>query len=162
MSSPNTADRLESPEPTTKAQRASRRLSKRRRLPVAGLLAVGASVVVNGLLFLVADAVGAFPAGVLDPGSGQPFALSTVAVPSAVGAAGATIVYAVFRRFVSDADRWFRRVAGVVLLASFLTPFSIPDAPTNTVVTLLLMHVVVAVVSVRLLTAPGATSVTDD
>lgn len=166
MSSPNTVDRLESAEPMTETQTRTkgvyRRLVKRRRLPVAGLLAVGVSVLVNGLVFLVADAVGAFPAGVLDPGSGQPFSLFTVAVPSAVGAVGATVVYAVFRRFVPDADRWFRRVAGVVLLASFLTPFSIPDAPTATVVTLLVMHVVVAVVSVAFLTADGATSETHD
>jgi hypothetical protein len=122
---------------------------------VAGLLAIGLSVVVNGVVFLVADALGAFPAAVLDPSSGQSFSLGTVALPSAVGAAGATLAYAAFRRFVPDADRWFRRVAVVVLFASFVTPFSIPDAPMATVVTLLLMHVVVAVVSVGSLTTGG-------
>lgn len=77
----------------------------------------------------------------------------TVVLASVVGALGATVVYAGFDRFVPDADRWFRIVAGVVLLASFVTPFTIPGAPLGMIATLLVMHVVVAGVSVWVFTA---------
>lgn len=122
-------------------------------LRVAGPLAIGIAVVVNSLLFVVADVLGVFPATVMDPGSGQPFALMTVAVASGAGAFGATVVYALLSRFVADADRWFRILAVVVLLVSFVTPFTIPGAPATMIATLLVMHMVVAAVSVWVFTA---------
>ena len=104
------------------------------------------------MLFLIADALGVFPPVVVDPGSGGPFVVTTVVVASAVGAFGATVAYAILDRFVTDADRWFRIVAVVVLLASFATPFTIPGAPSAMVATLIVMHVAVAGVSVWALT----------
>jgi hypothetical protein len=119
----------------------------------AGPLAIGTTGVINGLLFLITDTVGVFPSAVVDPGSGQPFTVVTVVLASVVGALGATLVYAGFDRFVPDADRRFRIVAGAVLLASFATPFTILGAPLGMIATLLVMHVVVAGVSVWVFTA---------
>ncbi|MDX1745528.1 MAG: DUF6069 family protein [Halobacteriales archaeon] len=121
----------------------------------AGPLAIGIGVAVNGALFLIAEAFGVFPADVVDPGSGRPFALTTVVIATAVGAFGATVTYAVLDRLVTDADRWFRITAGVVLLASFATPFTIPGAPPAMIGLLLVMHTVVAGVSVWLFTVRG-------
>jgi hypothetical protein len=104
------------------------------------------------MLFLIADTLGVFPPDVVDPGSGGPFVVTTVVAASAVGALGATVIYAILDRFVTDAKRWFRIVAVLVLLASFVTPFTIPGAPSVMVATLLVMHVVVAGVSVWALT----------
>ena len=131
------------------------RPSRLSRVRWAGPLAIGVAAVVNGLLFVIGDASGVIPATVLDPGSGRPFAVTTVAAASAVGAFGGTVVYVVLDRIVADADRWFRIVAGVVLVASFATPFTIPGAPAAMIGLLLVMHVVVAGVSVWALTIAG-------
>ncbi|MCA1718293.1 MAG: DUF6069 family protein [Actinobacteria bacterium] len=48
--------------------------------------------------------------------------------------------------------RNFRVLAAIVLVLSFATPFTIPGVPLAMVATLLLMHVVAAVVVVSILT----------
>lgn len=78
-----------------------------------------------------------------------------VAFLSAVGAFGATVVYWLLGRFVSDADRLFVRVAVAVLLLSFVPDVALlatdPAATPLAVVILMAMHVVVAAVAVGLL-----------
>ena len=57
----------------------------------------------------------------------------------------AALVFALLARFAPRPKRIFYIIAAVVFALMFLTPFSIPAAPTLTIVTLEFTHVVVAV-----------------
>jgi hypothetical protein len=100
---------------------------------------------VNAVLVVAAGALG------LAPGF-QALTLPPVAVLSALGAGGAAVVYGLFRRLVSAPDRTFIRVAGVVLILSFVPDVALltadPAATVPSVVLLMFMHVVVAGASV--------------
>lgn len=117
-------------------------------IPVRGVLAVALSVLANVALVFGAGALGIAPEfGALT--------VPPVAVLSAVGAAGATVVYWLLRRYVADPDRTFVRVAAVVLILSFVPDVALlavdPAATPLAVVVLMVMHAVVAVASVGLL-----------
>jgi hypothetical protein len=78
--------------------------------------------------------------------------LPPVVFLSALGAVGATVVYGLLGRDVANRDRTFLRVAGAVLVLSFVPDVALlvvdPAATVLAVVVLVLMHVVVAVASV--------------
>lgn len=116
-----------------------------RSLPARAGLAVALAVLVNAVLVVAAGALG------LAPGF-QALTLLPVAVLSALGAGGAAVVYGLFRRLVSAPDRTFIRVAGVVLILSFVPDVALltadPAATVPSVVLLMFMHVVVAGASV--------------
>ena len=120
-----------------------------------GALALVVAAVGNVLLFLVASAMGVFADGVINPGTGQPFTPVEVLLSSSIGVVGATVVYALFDRFLTNTDRWFRVVVGVVLVVSVVMPLTIPGAPTAVIATLLAMHVVVAGASIWAFTIAG-------
>ena len=87
------------------------------------------------------------------PPNFQALTLSSVLVSSVVGALGATVVFAIVGRFARRPVRLFRVIAIVVLLLSFLSPvLALPGAGLNIILTLEATHVVVAAVSVALLT----------
>lgn len=117
-------------------------------VPVRGGLAVGLAVLTNVVLVLGVDALGIAPAF-------RALTVPPVAFLSALGAGGATAVYWLLGRYVSDADRTFVRVAAGVLLLSFVPDVvllaSDPAATPLAVVILMAMHVVVAAVSVWVL-----------
>jgi len=119
-----------------------------RPLAVRGALALLAAVVVNAALVWVVGAVD------LAPGF-RALTYPPVVFLSAVGALGATAVYALLGRFVDDVDRTFTRVAAVVLVLSFVPDLGLlvgdPAATVPAVVVLMGMHVVVAVASVAAL-----------
>ena len=122
-------------------------------LPIRGVVAVVASVLVNAVIVVAVDAAG------IAPGF-QPLTIPPVAFLSAVGAVGAAGVYWLLRRRVTDPDRTFTRVAAAVLLLSFLPDvgllFADPAATVAGVVVLMVMHVVVAAASVGALVYWGA------
>jgi hypothetical protein len=117
-------------------------------VPVRGGLAVVLAVLANVVLVLGVDALGISPAF-------RALTISPVAFLSALGAGGATVVYWLLGRYVSDADRTFVRVAAGVLLLSFVPDVALlaidPAATPLAVVVLMVMHVVVAAVSVWVL-----------
>jgi hypothetical protein len=130
----------------------TRTRSHSRPLPVRAGVAVALSVLVNGLLVVLATNLGVAPGF-------RPLALPPVVVLSAAGAVGAAAVYLLLGRVVADADRWFRRVAAAVLLLS-LVPDAVllatdPAATVPGVVVLAAMHVVVAALSVWTLLSWG-------
>jgi hypothetical protein len=140
----------ESSESTTAATARSRPSLVRR-----GALAVVGSAAANALLLtlvLATDLVAPFMALSYPP----------VVFLSAVGALGATGVYALLARRSETPDRTFRRVAVAVLLLSFLPDVGLyladPAATLGVVLVLMFMHVVVAGVSVAALTGRSATS----
>ncbi len=117
-------------------------------VPVRGGLAVVLAVLANVGLVLGVDALG------IAPGF-RALTIPPVAFLSAVGAGGATVVYWLLGRYVSDANRTFVRVAAGVLLLSFVPDVALlaidPTATPLAVVVLMAMHVVVTAVSVWVL-----------
>ncbi len=125
------------------------------RLVPAGLLAALVAAAANAIVYLVAAAAGTMPQDVVVNGQG-PMTLPMVATTSVFGAVAGTAVYALVGRFARRPVRVFRVVAAVALVLSFVGPFTIPGAPAAMIATLLLMHVVAAVVVVGLLTTIAA------
>jgi hypothetical protein len=117
-------------------------------LPVRGVIAVVLAVLANVVLVLGADALDVAPAF-------RALTIPPVAFLSALGAGGATVVYWLLGRFVSDVDRTFVRVAAAALLLSFVPDVALlaidPTATPLAVVVLMAMHVIVAAVSVWVL-----------
>jgi hypothetical protein len=122
-----------------------------KRLLWAGPLAAISAAVANAVVYFVAFALGAMPRDFVVQGSG-PITLAPVVFSSLIGAAGATLVFAVLALLTRRPIRTFRVVAVVVLVLSFATPLTIPGAALPMILTLELMHVVAAVVIVGILT----------
>lgn len=126
-----------------------------RRLLWAGPVAAVGAAVANAVVFLVASGIGAIPGDVLIPNAGAPLSLGMVALSSAVPAIPAAIVFAVIGRFSRRPVRAFGVVTAVVLLLSFVTPFTVPGAPLAMILSMELMHVVAAGVIFYALTTLG-------
>jgi hypothetical protein len=129
----------------------SKRISFRRLLWV-GPLAVLASVIANVLVSITTVAlVGISP-------EFEPLYLRPVIGFTVVGVLGAVLVFALVARFSRRPVRLFRRIALVVLLLSFMPDLSLLNASpyagttVQSVIALMLMHVVAWLISVSLLT----------
>ena len=118
-------------------------------LTIRGGAAAIVAVVVNAVLVAVAQAAGIAPGFMA-------LSYPPVAFLSAVGVVGATVVYWLIAGRSADPDRVFVRVAAVVLVLSFVPDVALlfaDDAATIPgVIVLMVMHVVVAAASIRLLT----------
>lgn len=125
------------------------------RLVPVGLLAAFVAAIANAVVYLVAVAAGAMPQDIVVNGQG-PITLPVVATMSVFGAVAGTAVYALIGRFAQRPVRVFRVVAAVVLVLSFVTPFTISGAPVSMILALELMHVFAAAVIVGLLTTMAA------
>lgn len=124
-----------------------------RRTAGATCLAAAIAAVLNTLLAVGAAAVFGTPAAF------EPFAISAVVIASVVGALGAGACFAVLNRFARRPVPLFLGVTGAVLVASMYPPIALalaepppyPGTGIGPVVALMLMHVLVALVSVWLL-----------
>ena len=123
-----------------------------RRLWWASLLAGVGAAVANTLIYLIASAAGAMPQSVLVPGINQPIGPMPVILNSFVPAILAAVFLALLNRFTRRPVRIFRIVAVVVLVVSFVNPFTIPGAPLAMILVLDLMHVIAAAIIVGVLT----------
>lgn len=132
------------------ASREREKVSLRRLLWVAPAAAVAAALA-NSFVYLVSSVVGAIPEDVTVGSSGAPITLVPVIVSSVVGVLGAAAVLALLAWFSGRPARIFIIVSVVVLVLSFVTPFSISGAPVEMIVALLVMHVVAWAVAVTLL-----------
>lgn len=94
------------------------------------------------LLYFVGRILGAFSPTVLV--RGEPFSAIPVVLLSFFPVLAAALVFALLVRFTERPKRIFYVIAAVIFVVMFLTPFSVPAAPALTIVTLELMHVVVA------------------
>ncbi len=124
------------------------------KLPWVALLAALTAAVANALVYFAASGLGFIPQSVLvpTPSGEHPLTVAPVVVSSAVGAVGAAVVFAIIGLFVRRPVRLFRIVATVVLVLSFASPLTIPDAPVVMILSLEVMHVVAWAVIVGLLT----------
>ena len=118
-----------------------------------GAAAGVAAAVTNAVVYSLASLLGAMPQGVVV--DGQPVTLGAVVTSSFAPAILAAVLFALLGRFTRRPVSIFRAVAVVLLLVSFVTPFSIPGAPVSMIVALLLMHVVATAAIVGVLTVFG-------
>jgi hypothetical protein len=115
---------------------------------LAGLVAAAANVVI----YLIASAAGAIPQTVLIPGMNLPVTAVPVILNSFVPAILAGALLALLNRLARRPIRLFRIIAVVLLLLSFLNPFTIPGAPVAMILALNFMHIVAAAIIVGVLT----------
>lgn len=150
--SDNASNRASSPE--TSSSNGSEQVAYRRLLwlvPVAAVIAAAA----NAILFLVGDALGAFPDSVIIPTAGSPMTIGPMMIFSAVSTIGAAAVFALLGRFTSKTSRNFWIVSAVVFIGFIFTPFSIPDVPVPMIVALEVSHLLVAIVAMGALLGFG-------
>ncbi len=121
---------------------------------LAGLIAIVLSAGINAGLYGIARAADLIPSSVLVETSGgrEPITLAPVLLLSTLPVVGATLLYALLTRVTARPARSFWTIGIVVLVASFAMPFSIPDVPLKMALTLDLMHLVTAVVTLGTLT----------
>jgi hypothetical protein len=127
------------------------------RLVKYGLLTVLVAIAATALVRAVTLALVGAPADFIP----FPLGWGPVIASTALGAVGATVAYGVVTRVSQRPNRTFTIVAAVVLVLSFVPMLTLPpefaDAIAPVMPALLGMHVVVAVVSVGVLTrAPNA------
>lgn len=121
------------------------------RLLVAALIGIGGAVVGTVLIYLIGNALGLFPSDVfVQPG--VTLTLGAVITSTIIGTLVGAIVFALLARFTRRPITIFRIVAAVVLVLSFVTPLTIPNAPIGMILALELMHIVAAGVLVWALT----------
>ena len=128
-----------------KTNTATRRISYR-NLMLATLVAAAAALLINVLLYFLGNLFGAFPLSVQV--QGQPFSVIPVILFSFFPVVIAALVFLLLVRFTAQPKRIFYIVAAVIFALMIFTPFTIAGAPTLTIVTLELMHIVVAAASV--------------
>lgn len=120
-----------------------------RTLTVRGAVALASSLVATLLLLGAVEATDA-----VEPF--QPLSVPSVAVLTAVGAIGATVVYWAIARRSETPNRTFTRVAAGVLVLSFLPDLGLlqsdPAATVPAVLVLMAMRVAVAAICVAVLT----------
>lgn len=122
-----------------------------------GIAAGVVSAVANLIFFFVSSAAGIpFMIPVENPDVLEPLPAMVVAIASFVPAIGATILFALLGRFLSQGVRIFVIVSIVFLIASFALPFSLPAAvPVSTKIALNVMHVIAGVAIVGVLLKLG-------
>ncbi len=121
--------------------------------PLAAIIAAGANLVV----YLVAQGLlGVVLLAPAQPGAAEfvPMPATAVIIMSIIPALGATLLLAILSKVVARPIRTFWIIAAVVLLLSFITPFSLPIT-WDAIITLELMHVIAALVIVGILTTVG-------
>ena len=113
---------------------------------LAALTAAGACAAVFG----IASALGGVPddVAVTGPGGEGPLTLGTVVSAATITTTWAATVFALFARFSSEPLKRFRATALGVFVLSLATPFAISGAPASMIATLLVMHALVAAISV--------------
>lgn len=121
-----------------------------RRLLWAGPLAIVAAIIANVVLYYIAVAaigpllVPTAPEGAVSAG--------IVAVATLMGTLGGWIVFALFVRFSKRPIYWYQIVAVVMLVLSLASPLTVGIPSTAVIVTLELMHILAAVISVVVMT----------
>jgi hypothetical protein len=111
---------------------------------IKGLMAGLAAAIMNSALFYAFKNLGAINDTVqIMPG--EPLGVHNAIISSIFSSVIASIVYFVISLFARDAFRIFQRIAWIMLLISFFSPFLfIPEVPVGYAISLNIMHIVVA------------------
>jgi len=126
---------------SVKATKKTRTISLR-NLTLATLVAAASALLINVVLYFLGDIFGAFPPSVQV--QGQPFGVIPVILFSFFPVVIAALVFLLLVRFTAQPKRVFYIVAAVIFALMIFTPFTLAGAPTLTIATLELMHIVVA------------------
>lgn len=135
---------------TTATERPDRETTRGSGLPRATLIAAVLAAIANAIVYGIAKALDTLPSDVLvqTPGGQQSIGLASVIVASAFPIVLGGIVLALLARFTMTPRRNFVILASILVVLSLLSPLTIPDAPSDMIATLILMHIVAAVVGV--------------
>jgi hypothetical protein len=115
------------------------------RLALAGAVAIAAAIVANLVSYLVARAIGAIPDDLsAEAGTFGVPAIVTVCILTIIVA---TVALGLFDRFSRHPVKNFTILTAIVLFTSLQAPRGIEGAPGSMVATLLVMHVVTAIVA---------------
>ena len=111
---------------------------------IKGLMAGLAAAIMNSALFYAFKNLGAINDTVqIMPG--EPLGVHNAIISSIFSSVIASILYFVISLFARDAFRIFQRIAWIMLLLSFFSPFLfIPEVPVGYAISLNIMHIVVA------------------
>jgi hypothetical protein len=111
---------------------------------IKGLMAGLAAAIMNSALFYAFKNLGAINDTVqIMPG--EPLGVHNAIISSIISSLIASIVYFGIALFARDAFRIFQRIAWIMLLLSFFSPFLfIPEVPVGYAISLNIMHIVVA------------------
>jgi hypothetical protein len=110
----------------------------------AALFAAGGAAVVNGVLYLGGDVLGAFPETATVPRRGGPLTLAPVVALSLMAPLMGMGIYILLSRFTRRAFGLFLALAAAVLVFMAFPPFEIEGAPVLQVILLQVMHLVTA------------------
>lgn len=115
------------------------------RLLSGTVIAAVAAAIVNAVIYLIARGLDTIPREVLisGPAGDEPLGLIPVIFASIFGVLGAGVVFALCAKFSSRPVRLFQIISVVVLVLSFISPFTISGAPAKMILTLILMHIAV-------------------
>ena len=116
----------------------------------AGLMAAVASSLVNAVIYGLARMLNAIPQSIEanSPLGKGPITLGAIVSSTLLAVIAATLVFAVLRKITDRHARVFRIVALAALILSLASPFSIPDVTAGMAISLVLMHVATALVTV--------------
>lgn len=111
---------------------------------IKSVLAGLASAIMNSILFFAFKNLGAINDSVqIMPG--EPLGVHNAIISSMISSLFAGIVYFLISLIAREAFRIFQRIAWIMLLLSFFSPFLfIPDVPVGFAISLNIMHIVVA------------------
>lgn len=138
---------------------ANQSLNQRQIAPLSKLWWVGivagvVSAVGNLIFFFITSVAGiSYMIPVQNPEVLEPLPAMVVAIASFMPAIGATILFALLGRFLSQGVRIFTIISVLFLIVSFAMPFTLPAAvPMATKIALNVMHVIsgVAIIGVLL------------
>jgi hypothetical protein len=117
-----------------------------RATPIAAVLAA----VANAIVYAIAKAADTLPSDVLvdTPGGKQAIGLAAVIFATAVPIILGGAVLALLAKFTRAPRQIFLVLAVILTLLSLISPLTIPDAPADMKATLVVMHIVAAVVGV--------------
>ncbi|MEM7107475.1 MAG: DUF6069 family protein [Bacteroidota bacterium] len=102
------------------------------------------SVVINMGVYLIGKITGILSPELPVTPDGQPFSLPPLLMACVLSVLAAFLVYWLLQRFIQKAKFAFTVLSSVLLVASFVTPFSVPNISLSMAMMLNLMHVVVA------------------
>lgn len=120
-----------------------------RATPIAAVL----GAIANAIVYAIAKAADTLPSDVLvdTPGGKQAIGLAAVIFATAIPIILGGVVLALLARFTRAPRQIFLVLAAILTLLSLISPLTIPDAPGDMKATLIVMHIVAAVVGVAAL-----------
>ncbi|MFP4090007.1 MAG: DUF6069 family protein [Cyclobacteriaceae bacterium] len=127
-----------------------------KRLLWASPLAGVAAALVNAIVFYIASAAGAIPPDIIVPNANEAITVVPVMMASFMAAIAAGIILAILAVLTRRPAKYFIAIAVIMLVLSFYTPLTIPEAIIPMILVLNMMHVVAAAVIVWILLRLGS------